>query len=128
MKSGKENQANKGVKKLIGWLVSYQNNDRGCYYELRSGKVFVGGGVIEGERVISLDNKEFSTPHAVLSASTDHTLVVQDVFSDSGTFFRRSGTADEIEVHGPVSLEHGDWIRFGDTLRFQVCIADGGSR
>jgi hypothetical protein len=126
--TNKTSKALSDGNKLVGWLISYQSHERGTYYELRSGKTFIGGGVVEGERLISVDDKNFGTPHAVLKASSDHALMVQDVFSESGTFVRRSGTNDDVSIQGPTEIAHGDWIRFGDTLLFQVCLIHGGSR
>lgn len=123
-----EKQTQKLNNKLIGWLVTYAGSDRGSYYELRSGRSFISSGVVQGERIFNLDPKDVGVAHAALSASTEHQVVVQDLFSARGTFVTRSGSNDENSVSGPVELGHGDWIRFGETLKFQLCLIDGGSK
>ncbi len=122
------NNNNKKNNRLVGWLVSYQNAERGSYYELREGRSFVGSGIIQGERIISMDSKEFSTAHAVLNASPEHRVMIQDIFSQSGTFVSKSGHSDEVPANGPIELSHGDWIRLGNNLKFQVCLIDGCSK
>jgi hypothetical protein len=128
MKSDNQKAQTRPSNKLIGWLVSYQSNDRGSYYELRAGRSFIGSGVIQNERLINLDPKESNTAHAVLNASPEYHVVVQDIFSDSGTFVTKSSSGEEIAVSSPVELEHGDWLRVGEMLKFQVCLIHGGSK
>jgi len=114
--------------KLIGWLVTYQTVDRGSYFEIRAGRSFVGSGIIQSERLISLDPNEVSTAHAVLNASPQSGVMVQDIFSHNGTFVTRSGSSDEFAVSSPVHLEHGDWIRVGENSKFQLCLIDGDGK
>ena len=128
MNDNSDKNPSKLSNKLIGWLVTYSGSDRGSYYELRSGRSFVSSGVVQGERIISVDQKVVGVAHALLNASTEQQVVVQDLFSSIGTFVTRSGSGDETAVNGPLELNHGDWVRFGENLKFQLCLIDGGSR
>ena len=127
MKSDNQKATNKN-NKLIGWLVAYQSVDRGAYFEIRAGRSFLGSGVVQSERIIALDPTQVNTAHAVLNASPHSGVMVQDIFSQSGTFVTRSGSTDEITVNSPVHLEHGDWIRVGENTKFQLCLIDGDGK
>ena len=119
----------KKSRKLIGWLVSYQNSDRGSYYEIREGRSFIANGGVTGERIIAIDDATLSNPHTVIQASSDFRLELQDVFTKAGTFIRKSGASQETALHGgPTELEHGDWVRIGEQTKFQVCLINGGSK
>lgn len=113
--------------RLVGWLVSYQNDERGIYHEIRAGRFFIGQGRIDGERSIPLNGEQIGKVHAALHAASNREVKLQDIFSDGGTYVTRSGSREEFAVEGHASLEHGDWIRFGDNVRFQVCLINGGN-
>ncbi len=123
-----ENNKTKKSHKLVGWLVTYQENQRGAYYELREGRSFIANGYVSGERVIPLSDSKLSNPHSVIFASPQQRVEIQDVFSDSGTYVRRSGSSDEIMVSGPTQLEHGDWLRIGEQTKFQLCLINGSHK
>jgi hypothetical protein len=124
--SEKLEQRNDNV--LVGWLVSYALDPYGAVFELRSGRTFVGadGGV--SDRSIELDDSTISSPHLALNASPEHKVMIQDIFSDFGTFIKRSNTNEEVRVSGPMSIQHGDWIRIGGNVRVQVCLLDGARK
>jgi len=114
--------------RLVGWIVSYGISSRGSYYELREGRSFIGGGSIVGERNIAIDPKTLKAAHAAVTASALDGVLLQDIFSPGGTFVMRNGSSQEEQISNSVQLEHGDWVRFGDTTRFQLCLIHGGSR
>jgi len=113
--------------RLIGWLVTYASESAGKAHEIRSGRSFIGSRAIGDEPNLVLDSQDISSPHAALNASPRHRVMVQDVFSRHGTFITKGSSNQESAVHGPVELEHGDWIRIGEGTRFQVCLIDGPS-
>ncbi len=114
--------------RLIGWLVSYAEEDMGQSYELRAGRYFISGDGQQEARTIVVKDEAISSPHIALNAGSQHTLQVMDIFSDHGTVVVRSGTNQEVPVTGPVQIEHGDWIRIANKKRFQVCLIDGPGR
>jgi FHA domain len=114
----------KGTR-LIGWFISYDHNSDGQAYEIREGRCFLGNAPLHGSRTTVIEDSSIGSPHAVMAASRDHTVFLQDVFSPDGTYIQRSGDTREQRIDGPVMLQHGDWVQFGKTLRFQVCLIDG---
>ncbi|MBX7145091.1 MAG: FHA domain-containing protein [Oligoflexia bacterium] len=122
--SRKEQDSNR----LVGWLVSYALDKDGKAYELRAGRSLLSSEQNRSANVIMVDETSVSAPHAALSASVRHRLMLQDIFSGSGTYLTRSNSDKEIAVNGPIEVEHGDWIRVGDSTRFQVCLIDGPRR
>jgi hypothetical protein len=110
--------------RLIGWLVSYALDKQGASFEIRSGRTFVGAHELTGERAITLDERSISSAHLVLNASARHKVMIQDIFSDHGSYLRRAEGGDEQSIMGPVELRHGDWVRIGDQTRLQVCLID----
>lgn len=115
--------------RLVGWLVSYAQENNGSSYEIRAGRSLVSGRKAgDDSRVIFVDEGSVSAPHAALSASARHRLMVQDIFTNAGTFLTRAGSDKEVPVSGPIEVEHGDWLRIGETSRFQVCLIDGPRR
>jgi len=104
--------------RLLGWLVSYENPD-GRAIELRAGRFFISGSSIRPTDLI-LEDQSISTPHALMSVS-DGGIQVQDLMSERGTFVRLQGESQYIREDGIVTLNHGDWIRFGD-VEFLVTI------
>jgi hypothetical protein len=113
--------------RLLGWLVSYGLDAQGASFEIRAGRSLLTTRPLGDSREIVVAEESISAPHAALNAvSRDDIVLIQDIFSDYGTFITRSGEREENPVEGAVVLHHGDWIRFGETVRFQVCLIDGG--
>ena len=113
--------------RLLGWLVSYGLDAKGAAFEIRAGRSLITAEKSGDKHTIAVREETISTPHAAINAvSRDHVVLLQDIFSDYGTFITRAGEREEIPVEGPVALEHGDWVRIGETVRFQVCLIDGG--
>lgn len=122
--------------RLVGWLVSYGLDTRGLAVEIRTGRSLITSeNGVQGS--IHVSDNTISMPHAALHASPRHKVVLQDIFSEYGTYLLRSSksaakgaevTGAEISVTGPTELAHGDWIRFGEKTRFQVCIIDDSRR
>lgn len=114
--------------RLVGWLVSYEMDARGKSFEIRAGRSLLSSEGGKDKRVITVQENSVSAPHVALSASTRHKVMVQDIFSEFGTFLTKGSSGKENQVHGPVEIEHGDWIRIGDKTRLQVCLIDGPRR
>lgn len=119
--SGQDHENNR----LIGWLVSYGLDEQGFSYEIRAGLSFVSANEMGEFRLLSLEDKSVSSPHAAMKACPKHTLRVQDIFSEHGSYILRDGETEESIIDGATEVRHGDWIRFGDSTRFQVCLING---
>lgn len=123
-----ESRQGRQGNRLIGWLVSFGIADTGVAYEIRQGRTFISGGSDGEARTIALVDESVSAPHLAMNASPKHKVLVQDIFSDEGSFLCKSNSAEEMRITGPVYVEHGDWLRVGSNTRFQVCLIDGPSR
>lgn len=98
--------------RLFGWLVSYEHAD-GRSIEIREGKFFVSSSSIKGNDLV-LDDASVSTPHALMSISSESGFLLQDLMSDRGLFVRSREGAHYQREEGIVQVQNGDWIRFGD--------------
>jgi hypothetical protein len=115
-----------GNGRLVGWLVSYGLDAKGASFEIRSGRSFVTSeSSTDGLRMIAVEDSSISAPHLALSATPKHRVMVQDIFSETGSYLCRSGDRDEKRIDGPTEVSHGDWLRVGENTRFQVCLIDG---
>lgn len=129
MATNKSNLAKKSEpvagNRLIGWLVSYADDVQGRAFQIHAGRSFISSQTVGSDAVILLEGKAICAPHAALNASRHHRLMIQDVFSQHGTFLTKRGSEKEVQVHGPTEISHGDWLRIGESTRFQVCLIDG---
>jgi hypothetical protein len=100
-------------------LVSFESPD-GRAIELREGKFFVTGSSIRGTDLV-IEDPSISTPHALMSVSADHGLLIQDLMSERGIFVRPGERGQYKREDGVVELKHGDWVRFGD-VEFLVTV------
>lgn len=112
--------------KLIGWLVSYAGKAQGVSHEIRTGRSLISAKTSDNPLLL-LSTRDISSPHAAIRASLEHQVMLQDIFSDFGTYVTKAA-GGEFQVTSPVELEHGDWLRIGETTRFQVCLIDGSRR
>ncbi len=109
--------------RLFGWLVSFESPD-GRAIELREGKFFVTGSSIRSTDLV-IEDASISTPHALMSVSADHGLLIQDLMSERGVFVRVGERGQYKREDGVVDLKHGDWVRFGD-VEFLVTVVPSG--
>ena len=114
--------------RLVGWLVSYANDELGSYHQIRAGRTLISADKSSDTRVITVAERDVSSPHLALSASARHRVLIQDIFSEHGSYLTRGDGKNEMKVTGPIEVEHGDWLRIGDGTRFQVCLIDGPGR
>ncbi len=118
------NHSRDHIARLIGWLVSYEHNQLGESFEIRAGRTLVSSEDSEGERTLTLEADDICSPHSAMRASSTHRVMVQDVFSTHGTFVTRGGSRNEEKVSGPIEVKHGDWLRFGQNVKYQVCLIE----
>lgn len=114
--------------RLVGWLVSYGIDSLGASYEIRAGRLLISSTPTSDVRTISVTENSVSSPHLAMSATSKHQILIQDIFSEHGTFVLKAGAGKEQRITGPTPLHHGDWLRIGEKMRFQVCLIDFGKR
>lgn len=128
MESTNQALPNNSREKLIGWLVSYGLDADGRAFEIRAGRSLVSFGNAGEKRTIGISDRSISSPHLALNATHRHKLLVQDIFSEHGSYLTKSSGKEETPIQGPIEVEHGDWLRIGSNIRLQVCIIDDPSR
>ena len=121
-------QTEKRRGRLVGWLISYGLNVQGVAYEVRSGRTFLGSQNDIDNSTIVVAEPTIDTPHLAIKANQKHRVLVQDVFSRSGTFIQRGDSDQEERLEGPIELGHGDWLRIGSSTRFQFCLIQVSGR
>lgn len=100
---------------LLGFLVTYDKNRLGEVCSLRSGRMIVTSAPQSTGNYLLIDDSSVSPLHAIMRITASGEIQILDQLSESGTFIRRFGTEEEIELSGEKSfLEHGDVVRFGE--------------
>ncbi len=111
---------------LVGWFVSFDNSPRGTAREVREGRFFLGSERVRGTDLVVV-NSSISTPHCLIHASADKGIRVQDLMSEHGTYLMRQGESAYTRYHEPITVEHGDWIKFGE-YEVLVCVMPQAKR
>ncbi len=110
------------VTPLIGFLVSFDKNENGDIFELRSGRLIITSESAAGWSYILIEDASVSPMHAILRIDESGAVQVLDQLSEFGTRIKRFGSQEEEQISGEKStIEHGDIIKFGDRT-FHVCI------
>ncbi len=111
----KMNESNK----LLGWFVNYSTDSNGKYFEIRTGKKFIGRQELR-EHDLIIPDSAISTPHCLLNAEGGK-LGLQDLMSDQGTFVKAVGENEFRKIDSTVTLKHGDILKLG-TYELIVCL------
>lgn len=105
---------------LMGWFIHYGQDANGAATEIRTGRYFVGKENIKKSDLV-LGDGSVSTPHCLIQASALKGLKVQDLMSEHGTYVRRRNQDRFYQYTEPVTVGHGDWLRFG-SYEVLVCL------
>jgi hypothetical protein len=116
--------------KLVGFLVSYDNNPLGAFVELRKGRLLITS---EGEgsgNCLVVNHETVSPMHAIMRIAEDGAVQVLDQLSEHGTRIIRGGhgqdAGEDVLLSGEkASLRNGDVLSFGDR-KFHVCLVVAG--
>lgn len=115
-------QALKGTTKIVGFLVSFDNDQNGEVYEIRAGRKLITSRPTDHGEYLLIEDSTVSPLHAILRTTKEGRLQVLDQLSEHGTGITKSGEGEEIEVAGGLELvENGDILRFGER-RFLVSL------
>ena len=112
---------------LVGWLVSYSLNPKGLVHEIRTGRTLITSLPTSNEKDLIIGDKKVSAPHIAIKATPDHSVEIQDVFSEAGSSISKGESGETFPISGPTKLEHGDWIKIGQSAKFQLCLIDDPS-
>lgn len=105
---------------LLGWFIHFGQDPRGTSVEVRSGRFFLGRQKLRGSDMVIADST-VSTPHCLITSSAQDGITIQDLMSEQGTFVKRARTNNYVPVQQVITLEHGDWVRFGQ-YEVMVCL------
>ena len=111
--------------KVVGFLVSYDENENGDVFELRIGRVIVTSEISGTGNFFVVHDSTVSPMHAILRVGQNGEVQVLDQLSEHGTRIKRFGSEEEIELSGEKgNIEHGDTVSFGKR-KFNVCMIQG---
>lgn len=107
---------------IVGFMISFDNQQSGEVFEIRSGRWLVTSRPTNHGEFILINDSSISPLHAIVRATANGVVQVLDQLSEYGTTVVKAGTSEEIEISGTmIALEHGDVIRFGER-KFIVCL------
>jgi hypothetical protein len=114
---------------IVGFLVSFDSNPDGDFFELRSGRLIITSDESSPGSIIHISDSTVSPSHAILRMTPSGDIQVLDQLSEFGTEVRKGATAEVIQLSGDkCSLNHGDVLKVGERS-FHVCLvarSDGG--
>lgn len=107
---------------LVGFLLSYDNNPKGDYVELRTGRLMVTCEFDASGNCLVVPHASVSPMHAIMRVGTAGSIQVLDQLSENGTKVRHAGSNEEEFLSGEKgTLGHGDIVSFGERS-FYVCL------
>lgn len=123
MKAGTVRVVSSKSSKIIGFLVSYKDNENGEVIEVRQGRWLLTSKFSDqSDQQIVIDDETISPLHAIIRATADGKVDVLDQLTEYGTGLTRASGGAEIDLAGAKEkIEHGDTIRFGKR-EFVVCL------
>jgi hypothetical protein len=107
---------------LVGFLITYDNDKKGDYVELRTGRLMVTSEFESAGNCLVVAHPTVSPMHAIMRVGASGTVQVLDQLSEHGTRVRHVGVEEEEFLSGEKgTLNHGDIVYFGDRA-FYVCL------
>ena len=111
-----------GKTRLIGFLVSFDDDDKGEVVEMRVGRWLLTSHATDHSDCIVINDASVSPLHAIIRATSDGKIQILDQLSEFGTGVLRAGKEEEEEVTGTMTtVTHGDKVRFGKRS-YLVCL------
>lgn len=110
------------TSKLIGFFISFDNDQFGEIYEIRVGRWIVTSKPTDQGEFIQINDNTISPMHAVLRVTKEGKVQILDQLSEFGTGITRVNADTENDVSGTMeTVDHGDIVRFGSRY-FVVCL------
>jgi hypothetical protein len=107
---------------LVGILVTYDRDQNGEIFPLRSGRLIVTSEMPSGGNFLFLEDATVSSMHAIVRIGEDGAIQILDQLSEHGTNITRINGGEEVNLSGDkANVEHGDEVAFGDR-KFTVCL------
>lgn len=107
---------------IVGFLISYDNNENGEVLELREGRLIITSEASSHGNYIYLNDSSVSPMHAVLRVAKGSKIQVLDQLSEFGTKITKASDKKVVELSGEKGVvSHGDKISFGERT-FSICL------
>lgn len=107
---------------LVGFLVSFDTDPRGAFFELREGRVIVTSESVGAAPCLVVADASVSPMHAIMKIVSGEPLHILDQLSEFGTRIWHSDSNREECLSGDKGLAgHGDVVYFGER-KFHVCL------
>ncbi len=111
--------AYKGKTKIIGFLISYNQDENGEVFHIRKGRKLITSRPTEHGEYMLIDHPSVSPLHAIIRTTKDNKIQIMDQLSEHGTTIIKLGSNEEIEVAGGLeTVENGDTLRIGEISFF----------
>ena len=99
-----------GKRELVGFLVSYQGDPFGAFWQIQAGRNLVGRAGAADGLDIEINDPTTSSNHATLTVDQgSRSTVLEDLGSTNGTFVNE----EALGAQGRREVRDGDRIRFG---------------
>lgn len=110
------------TSRLVGFLISFDNNEFGEMFEVRAGRWIITSRQTEQGECLVIKDQSISPMHAVVRVTKEGKVQILDQLSEYGTGITKVGSTEETDVSGSMTeVEHGDMVRFGKR-HFVVCL------
>lgn len=107
---------------LAGFLVSFDEDPRGNFAELRVGRLVITSEPFPMGASIVIDHPTVSPMHAILRIERGRPIQILDQLSEYGTRIIRAQDGKEERLSGERgTLHHGDVVLFGER-KYHVCL------
>lgn len=107
---------------VLGFLVSYDDDENGEVFDLRQGRVIVTCERAGHGDYLVINDQTISPMHAILRITAAGEVQVLDQLSEYGTKIQRMGSEETEDLSGERSaVSHGDVLYFGKRS-FHVCM------
>lgn len=106
---------------LVGFLVSFDKDPNGDFYELREGKLVITTKRNANINSLVINDSSVSPMHALLKIAQDK-ITLLDQFSENGTTIKHADSDELLELSGESeTVKDKDIITFGN-VTFKVCL------
>lgn len=107
---------------LVGFLVSFDDNPRGEFVELREGRMIVTSDTVGSASCLLLAHPSVCPMHAIMKIVCGEPLHILDQLSEFGTRIISVESGQEQRLSGDKGMaRHGDVVYFGER-KFHVCL------
>ena len=106
---------------LIGFLITFNNNPNGDFYELREGKLVITSQMNKNMNSLVINDESIAVMHAVMKI-TSNKITLLDPFGENVTTLKHFNSDEVIELSEESEIiKEKDIVTFGN-VTFKVCL------